>query len=215
MKNNCPLIAERVAHYIENKIIRNELKPGKRLIERTFSKQFNVSSIPVREAFRLLAAIGLVELIPRKGAQVTEITKREIEEIYAVRSYLSGLKGKLAAKNINGKDLKRIKKIFEQMIQKSQENNISSYFNLNVKFHDILTRATGNNKLCQIIENLKKQTYRFRYASMGLPGRLERSCFYHQQLIEAIEKRDEETAEKISKIIVEEAGRALIISLFP
>jgi len=203
-------IAEGVARFLESKIIRNELKPETRLIERNLSETLGVSRISIREAFRILALSGLVKIIPRKGAQVTAITKQEVEEIYALRAYLVGLGAKLAARNISREDLGELKKIASQMAEKSEKNDLRSYFSLNLKFHRLLSRVGGNQRLHQILENFGKQTHRFRYASLSLPGRMRKSSSYHQRLVEAIQKRDEERAEKIARTIIEEAGRALI-----
>jgi DNA-binding GntR family transcriptional regulator len=203
-------IAEGVARFLENKIIQNELKPGTRLIERNLSESLGVSRISIREAFRILALSGLVKIIPRKGAQVTSITKQEVEEIYTLRAYLVGLGAKLAARNISREDLEDLEEIAALMAEKSQRNDLKSYFSLNLKFHRLLSQVGGNQRLHQVLENFGKQTHRFRYASMSLPGRMRKSSSYHQRLVEAIRKRDEERAEKIARTIIEEAGRALI-----
>jgi DNA-binding GntR family transcriptional regulator len=203
-------IAEGVARYLEDKIIQNELKPETRLIERNLSESLGVSRISIREAFRILALSGLVKIIPRKGAQVTAITRQEVEEIYTLRAYLVGLAAKLAARNISPGDLKELKKIAKQMAEKSAKSDLKSYFGLNLRFHRLLSQAGGNERLRQILGNFGKQTHRFRYASMSLPGRMQKSSAYHQRLIEAIRRREEDKAERIARTIVEEAGRALI-----
>ena len=203
-------IAEGVARYLEGEIIRNELKPETRLVERNLSEALGVSRISIREAFRILALSGLVKIIPRKGAQVTAITKREVEEIYTLRANLVGLAAKLAARNISPGDLKELKKFARQMAEKSAKGDLKSYFGLNLRFHRLLSRAGGNERLGQILGNFGKQTHRFRYASMSLPGRMQKSSSYHQRLVEAIRRREEEKAERIARTIIEEAGRALI-----
>jgi DNA-binding GntR family transcriptional regulator len=117
-------IAEGVARYLEDRIIRNELKPETRLVERNLSEALGVSRISIREAFRILALSGLVKIIPRKGAQVTAITRREVEEIYTLRAYLVGLAAKLAARNISLEDMKELKKIAKQMAEKCAKGDL-------------------------------------------------------------------------------------------
>jgi DNA-binding GntR family transcriptional regulator len=203
-------IAEGVARYLEDRIIQNELKPGTRLVERNLSESLGVSRISIREAFRILALSGLVKIIPRKGAQVTAITRKEVEEIYTLRAYLVGLAAKLAARNISLGDLKDLRKTAKQMAEKSGREDLKSYFGLNLRFHRLLSQAGGNERLAQILGNFGKQTHRFRYASMSLPGRMQKSSSYHQRLVEAIRRREGDKAERIARTIIEEAGRALI-----
>lgn len=203
-------IAQEVSRFLENKIILNELKPGSRLVERNLAESLGVSRISIREAFRILELAGLVKIIPRKGAQVTAITEQEIEEIYTLRAYLVGLSAKLAARNIKREALTRLINLGKKMTEKSQKNDLKSYFQLNLKFHRLLRHAGGNQKLHQILENFGKQTHRFRYASLSLPGRMRKSNAYHQRLIEALRERNEEKAEKIARTIIEEAKQALI-----
>jgi len=203
-------MAEGVSRYLENRIIQNELKPETRLVERNLSETLGVSRISIREAFRILALSGLVKIIPRKGAQVTAITRQEVEEIYTLRAYLVGLAAKLAAQKIDPRDLKELRKVARLMAEKSSRNDLKSYFPLNLKFHRLLSRAGGNQRLHEILGNFGKQTHRFRYASLSLPGRMKKSCAYHQKLIKAIEARDQKAAEKIARTIIEEAGKALM-----
>ena len=203
-------MAEGVARYLEQKIIQNELKPETRLIERNLAESLGVSRISIREAFRILALSGLVKIIPRKGAQVTAITKQEVEEIYTLRVYLVGLAAKLAARNIGPEDMQELKKIGRQMAGKNRKNDLKSYFDLHLKFHRILSQAGGNQRLHQILANFEKQTHRFRFASMGIPGRMKRSYYYHKRLLESIQDGNEKMAEKIARTSIEEAGRALL-----
>lgn len=203
-------MAQEVSRHLEKKIILNELKPGTRLIERNLSESLGVSRISIREAFRMLESAGLVKIIPRKGAQVTAITKREIEEIYSLRANLVGLAAKLAAQNIKKEDLASLIRIAKQMAEKARGNDLNGYFPLNLKFHRLLSQAGGNQRLHKILENFGKQTHRFRYASMSLPGRIQKSNAYHQQLIAALKEGNGKRAEKIARTIIEEAGQALM-----
>lgn len=203
-------MAEGVARYLEEKIIQNELKPKTRLVERNLAESLGVSRISIREAFRILALSGLVKIIPRKGAQVTAITKQEVEEIYTLRIYLVGLAAKLAARNMGPEDMQELKKITKQMGEKSRKNDLKSYFVLHLKFHRLLSQAGGNQRLSEILGNFEKQTHRFRFASMSIPGRMRRSHYYHKRLLESIQDGNEKMAEKIARASIEEAERALL-----
>ena len=202
--------AEAAVKYLENKIIHNEFKPGQRLIERELSKLLGVSKIPIREALQTLEKSGLVRIVPRKGATVTPFTPKEIEGNYAIRETLVGLAARLAARHICKEDLAKIKKIAGEMARKCEKNNLNSYFSLNLEFSQLLSNIGRNQQLNQILSNLGKQTYRLRFTSMSLPGRMQKSCNYHQQLVKALEKKDEVEAERIAQTIIREAGEALM-----
>ena len=201
---------EGVSQYLEKAIVFGELKPGSRLIERDLAETLGVSRIPIREAFRILEVAGLVKIIPRKGAQVTAISPKEIEDIYTLRAHLVSLAAKLAASHAQESDLQAMSQISERMTEKMKKNDFRSYFELNVQFHHLLAKASGNQKLKQILENLGKQTFRFRYISLGLPGRLKLTLGKHQQLIAAIKNRNGKLSEKIAKRNIEGAKVALL-----
>lgn len=202
--------AEGVSRYLEKAIIFGELKPGTRLIERDLAETLGVSRIPIREAFRILEIAGLVKIIPRKGAQVTSISPKEIEDIYTLRAHLVSLAAKLAATQAQENDLRAMDQIFQRMAEKVKKNDLRSCFELNVQFHHMLAKASGNQKLKQILENLGKQTFRFRYISLGLPGRLKITLGKHQQLITAIKNRNGSLAAKIAQRNIEGAKVALL-----
>lgn len=207
-------VTEFVSQYLEDKIISGELKPGERLTTRETSQQLGISAIPVREAFRILEGAGLVKFSPRKGIRVSDFTKHEIEEIFTLRAYLFGLTAKLASRNLKDRDLAEIVRLGEELAQKCQKGDIKSYFQVNIKFYRLLAKASNNNKLCHTLENLAKQTYRYCYASLSIPGRLQKSLLHHKHIIQALKERDEEKAEKSAKLLLEEAGQALISHLY-
>jgi len=202
--------AEGVSRYLEEAIICGDLKPGSRLIERDLAETLGVSRIPIREAFRILEIGGLVKTVPRRGAQVTAIHRQEVEDIFTIRANLIGLAAKLAARNAAEKDILRLSQITQDMVEKAKRKNLRSYFRLNVKFHALLGQASGNNHLATILENLGKQTFRFRYLSLSLPGRIQQTLKNHRRLIGVIRARKEGEAEKIARGNIEEAKEILL-----
>jgi len=202
--------AVEVSRYLQRAILHDELKPGARLIERDLSETLGVSRIPIREAFRILELRGLVQIIPRKGAQVTAFTKQEIEEIYTLRANLVSLGAKLAARNLDREGLEKLTRLGEKMRERARRNDLKGYFLLLVQFHDHLSEASGNRRLHQILEMLGKQTIRFRYTSLSRPGMLQKSNAYHQELIRALIKGDGKGAEKMARRSIKEGRRQLL-----
>jgi DNA-binding GntR family transcriptional regulator len=96
------------------------------------------------------------------------------------------------------------------MVEKAKQKNLRAHFGLNVEFHALLGQASGNNHLATILENLGKQTFRFRYLSLSLPGRIQKTVKNHRRLIVAIRARKEREAEKIAYGNIEEAKEALL-----
>jgi len=199
-----------VSRYLQQAILHDELKPGARLIERDLSETLGVSRIPIREAFRILEFRGLVQIIPRKGAQVTAFTKQEMEEIYTLRANLVSLAAKLAARNLDREGLEKLTRLGEKMRERAKRNDLKGYFLLLVEFHDLLSEASGNRRLHQILEMLGRQTIRFRFTSLSLPGRMPRSNAYHQELIRALKRRDGKGAEKMARRSIEEGRQELL-----
>ncbi len=202
--------AEEVSKYLQKAIIHGKLKPGSRLIERNLSEALGVSRIPIREAFRMLEVAGLVKIIPRKGAQVTAFTNKEIDEIYTLRSDLVSLAARLAAAKRDDGLLKRMEKVCKRMDEKARRGDLEGYFPLLTEFHNLLYQASGNRRLHQILEVLARQTTRYRYASLGFPGRVEQSNAHHQELMEALKKKDAATAARITRKSIDE-GRKLLL----
>jgi DNA-binding GntR family transcriptional regulator len=202
--------AVEVSRYLQRAILHDELKPGARLIERDLSKTLGVSRIPIREAFRILERRGLVQVIPRKGAQVTAFTKQEIEEIYTLRANLVSLAAKLAARNLDRKGLEKLSRLGERMRERARRNDLKGYFLRLVEFHDHLSEASGNRRLHQILEMLGKQTIRFRYTALSRPGMLQKSNAFHQELIRALKRGDGNTAGKMARRTIKEGRRHLL-----
>jgi DNA-binding GntR family transcriptional regulator len=209
--------AVEVSRYLQRAILHDELKPGARLIERDLSETLGVSRIPIREAFRILELRGLVQIIPRKGAQVTAFTKQEIEEIYTLRANLVSLAAKLAARNLDREKLEELTRLGERMKERARRNDVKGYFQMIVQFHDLLSEASGNRRLHQILGMLGRQTIRFRYTSLSRPGMLQKSNAYHQELIRALKRGDGKGAEKMARKSIKEGRRRLLqyLSSYP
>ena len=213
-KNPLPSIrlssAEKVADQVKKAILHGTLKPGARLVERDLSQQLGVSRIPIREAFRMLETEGLVRIIPRKGAQVTAFTLEEIDEIYTLRTDLVRLAARLACKNLESGHIESMTEICKQMDAAAQRGELESYFPLLTEFHRLLYQASGNKRLIQILEVLRRQTMRYRFTSLSYPGRLRKSNVRHQELMRALQRGDSKAATRIAKVSIEEARQVLL-----
>ena len=175
-------------------ILQGDLQPGERLMEIALANQLGVSRTPVREAIRKLELEGLVTMIPRRGAEVANITRSDMEEVLEVRSTLEELAAELCCERISEEQIQELKnanRVFEAAVKSDEVLTIAD---ADVKFHDIIYKATDNNRLIQILNNLREQLYRYRLeyikhqiAHMALVSE-------HNLIVESIEKRDKEAA---------------------
>lgn len=151
-----------VFNTLRQAILRGEMEPGERLMEIQLAQKLGVSRTPIREAIRKLELEGLVIMIPRKGAEVAHITEKDMRDVLEVRSTLEELAVTLACKNVTPEkvdELKSANKVFESAIVSKDVVNI---VDADVQFHDIIYAMTDNQRLIQIINNLREQMYRYR-----------------------------------------------------
>ncbi|MEW6670705.1 MAG: GntR family transcriptional regulator [Thermodesulfobacteriota bacterium] len=184
---------------LEEKILEEKLKPGQRLIEAELCKAYGVSQTPLREALRILESQGYVVHEPRKGVTVTQIELNDIEEIYRIRANLESLAHYWAIKKYDPEVLVHLKKLQKQMVAEVHKKNVKAYFELNLKFHEVLINACRNKRLINMIQTFVKQTKRYRIDILKSPDRLKRSLAAHEQIIQSFEDRDAEKAEALRK----------------
>jgi DNA-binding GntR family transcriptional regulator len=210
-KINVTPLRESIANAIRGSIIKGKLQPGERLMEPIIAEQIGVSRTPVREAFLQLESEGLVEVLPRKGAVVSDISVKNAEELYVVRSVLEGLAARLSSEKITDELLDKLKNINKKLTElaKEKSDNFIDITNLNNEFHSIITRSACNNKLYQSIEILRKQTTRYNFISLSVLSRLKVSVKEHEEIINFLSKRDTEESEKFMRKHIENAGKEL------
>ena len=143
-----------VFNTLRKAILRGELKPGERLMEIQLANKLGVSRTPIREAIRKLELEGLVLMIPRKGAEVAQITEKNMQDVLEVRKALEELSVQLAVE-----EMKMAAEDFRKVLKSGDVTKIAE---ADVKFHDIIFAATNNQRLITLLNNLREQMYRFR-----------------------------------------------------
>jgi DNA-binding GntR family transcriptional regulator len=202
------------AQVLEKEIIEDRLKPGQRLIEETWAAKLGISQGSFREVLRILEHASLVDIVPRRGARVAELKKRDAEEIYFLRKHLLGLAFTEAARNMSDERLSEFRRILGRMEDANTRRDATSYFSASVTFDDLVLEVAGIRRLKLLLAYLGKPTLRYRFIGFHLPGRLARSLEAHRKIIKAFEAKDANTAgDEVSRII-EEAGKAIIHHLF-
>lgn len=203
-------ITNAVSSYLEDAILKGKIKSGTRLIEREFAEKFNVSRLPIREAIRELQAAGLVKIIPRKGAVVSQISLDEVKEINAVKCLIESFAAGEAAKKITEKEIKELRLLIDKMDSQIKKNNSHKYTEVAEKFHYIINKASGNEKLYEIYKRLNNQILWHKINYLSSPGRMERSFEGHKKILEAFINKDSRQAESLMKKHIRDAERSLL-----
>ncbi|MEI9475213.1 MAG: GntR family transcriptional regulator [Deltaproteobacteria bacterium] len=175
---------------IKTAIIYGELSPGEKLSEIGLANRMNASRTPIREAIRRLQMEGYVSVSPNKGAYVSKLPAKEIEEIYDVIGLLEGYAAELAAQKIENSDLNKLKKLQKNLVACASKKKFRDYIKENTELHHLITRLSGNNSLAKTITELRMRIYRYRLVSVTIPGYLEKYAADHDRIINSIAKRD-------------------------
>ena len=185
-----------VFNTLRQAILTGELKPGERLMEIHLANKLGVSRTPIREAIRKLELEGLVTMIPRRGAEVAQITEKSMNDVLEVRRAMDALCVELACDRITPEELQDLKKACDTFEAAVKTDDIKQIAQADVALHDIIVQATGNRRLIQLVNNLSEQMYRYRVEYLKREDAHETLLAEHERIIETIEKRDKEEAMK-------------------
>lgn len=203
-------LRELVYEHIRQAITDRTFAPGERLMEIQLADEMGVSRTPVREAIRKLELEGLVVMIPRRGTYVADLSIKDINEVYEIRTSLDILAAGLAAERISDEELEELQRLLVIIGKSIEEGDMTSIVEADTAFHDILYKASRNGRLCQIISNLREQITGIRGTSMRYPGRLKDTQEEHRQLVEAIASRNVLRSQEAARIHLENAERTLM-----
>ena len=188
-----------VFNTLREAILRGELKPGERLMEIQLANKLGVSRTPIREAIRKLELEGLVLMIPRKGAEVAQITEKSLRDVLEVRRALENLAVQLACLRMSPQtlaDLKAAARAFEEILG---GEDVTAVAEADVAFHDVINMATDNQRLISLLNNLREQMYRYRVEYLKKKECHKQLLWEHQEIIRAIEAGEIDVATKITE----------------
>ena len=191
-------------------ILKGELEPGERLMEIQLAERLGVSRTPIREAIRKLELEGLVLMIPRKGAEVAKISESNLRDVLEVRRSLEELAIDLACQRITAEELESLNKAevdFKAAIGNGDAMQIAQ---TDEQFHEIIYNSTKNQKLVQILNNLREQMYRYRLEYVKDEANYKRLIAEHRVIYEAIRDRDRQTGAEAIKNHIDNQEKAVI-----
>ncbi|MDD4600072.1 HTH-type transcriptional repressor RspR [bioreactor metagenome] len=204
-------LREVVCETLREAIISGVLSPGERLMEIQLAEELGVSRTPVREAIRKLELEGFVIMIPRRGTYVADLSIKDINEVFEVRTALDVLAAGLAAERITDDELEKMERLLVYIAEHIETGDMDKIVEADSQFHDILYQASRNDRLVQIINNLREQLTRFRTISMAYPGRLKNTLEEHSRLVEALAARDNTLAERLACEHMENSEQTLLL----
>ena len=203
-------LADRVFEKLENDIIFGVYPRGEILTELKLVEQLGVSRTPIREAIRKLELEGFVVMVPRRGTYVADISLKDIAQVFEIRSALEELAAGLAAERITPDELEYLERILVEINEYIDNDEFDKIVDADVRFHDVLYHASRNQRLVDILNNLREQMLRFRSISMHYPGRLAATWEEHRQMVENIADHNSAMARKVAKKHMENSERTLL-----
>ena len=202
-------LSEQVLDQLREDILSGELVAGEVLGEVALAESFGVSRGPIREALSRLASEGLVTMVPRRGAEVTRLTRQEFLDAYQVREALETLAIRLAVPRFDGGGIERLRALHEEMIEHAERDELQGFFEANRAFHGLLVSTSGNRKLQDLYRLLLGQMGRYLARSLALRGTIEKSITEHAAILAAIEAGDADLAVKLLAEHIEVPQREL------
>lgn len=188
---------QEVAERLRQRIFAHELTPGTWIDEQKLAEQYGISRTPLREALKVLASEGLVELKPRRGCYVTEISRRDLDDLFPLIAMLEGRCAAEAVSKAKPADIAALKQIHEALEKAAHDERIEAFFEANQEFHRKVQELSGNRWLLQVIQDLRKVLKLSRMHSLSLEGRLQQSLDEHRLIMAAIAGGDAKRAEQL------------------
>ena len=181
---------EQAAHRLRQMLVENRIAPGAKLNERELSEVLNVSRTPLREAIKMLAAEGLVELLPNRGAIAVELTEADVLNTFEVMAGLEAQSGELAALRVTDDELQEIKAMHYDMLAAYTRRDLPAYYRLNSNIHSAINSAAKNPVLTLTYKQVNARLQALRFRSNQDGDKWKAAVKEHEQMISALQARD-------------------------
>jgi DNA-binding GntR family transcriptional regulator len=179
-----------VAVRLRQRIVEGHLAPGAKLNERELSESLHVSRTPLREAIKMLAAEGLVELLHNRGAVVVQMTQQDVADTFEVIAGLEGQSGALAAQRITDGELAEIRALHYEMLAAYTRRDLPTYYRINAQIHTLINAAARNPVLTQTWRTVNARLQAMRFRSNVDEAKWKRAVDEHERMVELLAQRD-------------------------
>ncbi|MEK9971573.1 MAG: GntR family transcriptional regulator [Ferrovibrio sp.] len=181
---------EQVASRLRTMLVEGSIKPGAKLNERELCERLRVSRTPLREAIKLLAAEGLVDLLPNRGAVAVKLTEADVLNTFEVLSMLEGLSGELAAQRITDEELAEIQALHYEMMACFARRDLSGYYRLNSLIHSAINAAARNPVLISTYRSINARVQSLRFRTNQNETKWKLAVKEHERMLEALAAHD-------------------------
>lgn len=188
---------DEVVRRLRDLIAEGELMPGARIPERDLCKRFGISRTPLREALKILATEGLVDLQHNRGATVSRLTPQAVDDMFQVMEVLEGLAGELACARIDEAGIVAIEALHKQMCLHHAQQALPDYFRVNQRIHERIVEAAANPVLSNMYRGLSLRIRRARYLANLSQERWDQAMDEHGQILAALKARDARQAGRL------------------
>ena len=185
-----------VFNTLRQAILKGELAPGERLMEIQLAERLGVSRTPICEAIRKLELEGLVLMIPRKGAEVAKISEKSLRDVLEVRRSLEELAIELACQRMTPEDIVQLEKKQEEFQAAITKGKVMEIAETDEAYHDVIYKGTCNDRLIQMINNLREQMYRYRLEYIKDENKRPILLVEHENILRAVKQRKTEEAKE-------------------
>jgi DNA-binding GntR family transcriptional regulator len=193
------ILHQEVVNQIREMIRNGVLVKGQKINEKHLCESMGVSRTPVRESLRILSSEGLIDLIPHKGAYVSQPPIKEISDMFEVMSVLEGTCARLAAKRMTEKKFRKIETLHQKLEKHYRNRDHEAYLDNNNTYHVFIQELSGNKVVNDVINGLRQKILLYRHRQLYQPERFDQSIQEHRDLLEAFRKRDAALAERLMK----------------
>lgn len=209
------MLHEEVVSRVRDMLLDGTIRPGARIAERELCDQLRVSRTPLREALKVLAAEGLVVLLPNRGARAAKPTSRSLQDLFEVCEGLEALAGELACQRISDAELRLIGGLHTDMVRHYQAGDLTQYFRCNRLIHEAIVKAADNAVLAGLYESVAARIRSVRYLAPMPADHWVIAIKEHEGILNALERRDGQGLAlilrshlRVKRRQVEEAGLA-------
>jgi DNA-binding GntR family transcriptional regulator len=181
---------QQVTQRLRQMLVESRIAPGAKLNERELAEVLQVSRTPLREAIKMLAAEGLVELVPNRGAIAVALSEADVLHTFEVMAGLEGLSGELAAQRITASELAEIRAMQFEMMGAYTRSDLSNYYRINAMIHSAINAAAKNPVLTSTYNQVNARLQALRFRSNQNGEKWKRAVKEHEQMVEALSARD-------------------------
>lgn len=201
---------EQVAERLRARILAHTLPPGSWIDEQSLAAEFGISRTPLREALKVLASEGLVTMKLRRGAYVTEVSERDLSEVYHLLALLESDAAATVAQRATEAQLAELQALHERLEQTVDDRD--AFFRANEQFHLKLLHIADNRWTQEMVGDLRRVMKLNRHQSLFKQGRIEASLDEHRKIMQAIAERDAAKVKRLMELHIRHGREAAALS---